>query len=667
MASKLLIANRGEIAVRIARTARRMGIATVAVFSDADRRAMHVAACDESMRLGGAAASESYLSIAKVIAAARDSGADAIHPGYGFLAESPALAEACAAADITFVGPSAEAMRRLGDKAASKVLAESIGVPVVAGYSGEAQGLAAFRREAKRIGYPLMVKAAAGGGGRGMRVVRAAGELAAAVESAAREAEAAFGDARLLLERLVERPRHVEVQVFADRQGNVVHMFERECSLQRRHQKVVEEAPAPGMSAGLREKLTGAAVRLARAAGYEGAGTVEFLVEGGDLSPEAPYYFIEANTRLQVEHPVTEQITGLDLVEWQLRIAAGEPLPANQDVIGLVSPHVSAIELRVCAEDPAHEFRPSTGRLLRFGFDALDTGTRLETGVREGDQVTPFYDSMIAKLVCTGSSRSEALSRAGGELARLEIAGPRTNVRFLHNLLDDEDVCAGRMDTGLIERRLVSLAGSAVSSAALVEGVAALLSARNATVQTAKHDPWSASDAFELGPPRSLTLDCHIDGRPQRFEARWSGQEDGVAVLRLLDRETDPLSHDAARYEPAGCFLVADGAAVVVVERGGQVRLTWASDDVETLHPGEAEDAVRAPITGRVAAVLVSEGAHVDRGDRVAIVEAMKMEHVLHAPRAGVVTRVGVRAGEQISEGALMVEIADAAEGEVRG
>ena len=661
MASKLLIANRGEIAVRIARTARRMGIATVAVFSDADRHAMHVTACDESMRPGGATASESYLSIAKVIAAARDSGAEAIHPGYGFLAESPALAEACADAGITFVGPSAEAMRRLGDKAEGKALAESIGVPVVPGYSGEAQGLAAFRREARRIGFPLMVKAAAGGGGRGMRVVRTAGELAAAVEGAAREAEAAFGDGRLLLERLVERPRHIEVQVFADRHGNVVHMYERECSLQRRHQKVVEEAPAPGMSAGLRDKLTGAAVQLARAAGYEGAGTVEFLVEGGELSPAAPYYFIEANTRLQVEHPVTEQITGLDLVEWQLRVAAGEPLPLRQEEIRLVAPDVSAIELRICAEDPAHAFRPSTGSLLRFRLGPSDAGTRRETGVREGDQVTPFYDSMIAKLVCTGSSRTEALSLAGSELARLEIAGPRTNVRFLHNLLHDRDVRAGRMDTGLIERKLERLSEAAVSGAALKGGIGALLSKRDGPVHVAERDPWSVSDAFQLGPLRSMAFDCNVDGKLQRFEARWSGRAEGPRVLSLADAVGEP-SRDRAGDTTTGWFLVDDGAAVFVVERGAQVRLTWANDDVEALHPGKAEDAVRAPITGRVAAVLVDESTLVAQGDRVAGVEARKMEHVLHAPRSGIVARICVRAGEQIAEGALVAEIADAGE-----
>ncbi len=656
MISKLLIANRGEIAVRIARTARRMRIATVAVYSDADATALHVTSCDEAVRIGPAPAAESYLRIDRIIAAARDTGANAIHPGYGFLAENAGLAEACAAVGIVFVGPSPAAMRMLGDKAAAKALADSIRVPVVPGYAGEGQGIATFKKEAKRIGLPLMVKAAAGGGGRGMRAVVHMDELAAAIEAARREAEAAFGDGRLLLERLIERPRHVEVQVFADRHGNVVHLFERECSLQRRHQKVIEEAPAPGMSEGLRERLCDAAVRLARAARYEGAGTVEFLIEGGALGPDAPFYFIEANTRLQVEHPVTEAITGLDLVQWQLRVASGEPLPLRQDQIRRVSGTASAIELRVCAEDPAHGFRPSTGRLIAFAHDARDPETRLETGVREGDEVTPFYDSMIAKLIVAAPSRAEAVASARAELARLQVAGPRTNLRFLANLLDDADVRSGRLDTGLIDRK-PELMDAVVSIDALRLGAGQLLSGRAhrqeaASGQRDRSEPWQSDDAFQLGPSRSVTYTLDVDGRLMRALASWSAAH-GFDII------FPDLAADVPR-ESGAFHCVADGAVVIVLEDGAQARISWPSDSVETLHPGEAGDVVRAPITGRVAAVMVEPGASVAKGDRVAVVEAMKMEHVLHAPRDGVVARLAVRAGDQIAEGALVAEIADA-------
>ena len=639
MISKLLIANRGEIAVRIARTARRLRVATVGVYSEADVHSLHVTACDESVRIGTPPSVDSYLRIDRIIDAARETGADAIHPGYGFLAENAELAEACARVGIVFVGPSPEAMRKLGDKAAAKALAEGIGVPVVPGYAGEGQGLATFKKEAKRIGFPLMVKAAAGGGGRGMRVVRDAAELATAVESARREAEAAFGNGRLLIERLIVKPRHVEVQVFADRHGNVVHLFERECSLQRRHQKVIEEAPAPGMSEALRAKLTDAAVHLARAAGYEGAGTVEFLVEGGELGADGPFYFIEANTRLQVEHPVTEQITGLDLVEWQLRIAAGELLPLRQDEIRRAGADACAIELRICAEDPAHGFRPSTGKLIRFHHVAADGATRLETGVREGDDVPPFYDSMIAKLVVTAASRAEAMERTRQELDRLAVAGPRTNIRFLANLLADADVAAGRMDTGLIDRKLETLAEAEISDTALDAAARALLDQRGAPRATHQpHDPWDVSDSFQLGPPRAVAYTFNVDGRPYRWE----------------------LSTRRPSVNPEhGLLVIPDGRAVIIVERGAQARVSWPCDDVEVLHPGEADDAVRAPITGRVAAVLLASGVRVAKGDRVAVVEAMKMEHILHAPRSGVVTRLAVQAGDQIAEGTLIAEIAD--------
>jgi 3-methylcrotonyl-CoA carboxylase alpha subunit len=659
MITKLLIANRGEIAVRIARTARRMGVATVAVYSDADGRALHVAACDEARHIGPAPAALSYLSIERIIEAARTAGADAVHPGYGFLAENPMLAEACAEAGLVFVGPPADAMRRLGDKAAAKALAVSLCIPVVPGYNGDSQALATLKREAKRIGYPLMIKAAAGGGGRGMRVVREAGELPAALESAAREAAGAFGDSRLLLERLVERPRHIEVQVFADRHGNVVHLFERECSLQRRHQKVIEEAPAPGIAQGLRSQLADAAVRLAAAAGYEGAGTVEFLVESGELRDDAPFFFIEANTRLQVEHPVTEEITGVDLVEWQLRVAAGEPLPLTQDAIRLVSTDACAIELRICAEDPAHGFRASTGRLVAMRHNGPDRRSRFETGVREGDTVTSDYDSMLAKLVETAASRDEALDRARSSLDALCLAGPRTNIRFLRNLLTDDDVVSARLDTGLIDRKLGTLADATVGGEALQAGIKALLASRSDRRRPAEAEeappvvhasaPWLAADGFQIGGPRNITYTINVDGQPTAVRARWNG-----TLCQSLDL---PPRGDADQRRSGTIRCIPDGAAVLVLDDGAEARLSWPSDDIDIHHHGETEGDIRAPITGHVAKVLVALGGRVSMGDPIAVIEAMKMEHVLHAPRSGRIAALAVKGGDQVSEGALIAEL----------
>jgi 3-methylcrotonyl-CoA carboxylase alpha subunit len=454
MLEKILIANRGEIAVRIIRTARRLGVRTVAVVSEADRGAPFAGSADEVVKIGPGPASESYLRGDKIIAAAKDTGAQGIHPGYGFLAENADFADAVGRAGLVFIGPSPDAMRRMGGKAEAKAIASHAGVPVVPGYAGDSQEPKTLAREAQRTGYPVMIKAVAGGGGRGMRLVEREADFAAALESAQREAKAAFGDARVLLEKVVARPRHIEVQVFGDAHGNVVHLFERDCSLQRRNQKVIEEAPAPGMSSELRARITTAAVACARAVGYEGAGTVEFLVEGGSLSPAAPWYFIEMNTRLQVEHPVTEAITGLDLVEWQLRIASGEKLPLTQGQIRM-SGH--AIEARLNAEDPAKGFMPSTGRILQFQTKAL-TGLRVDSGVHEGSVISPFYDSMLAKLIASGSDRNEAIGVLCRALTSAVIAGPKTNAAFLHALITHPVFEQAEMDTGFIARELDHLA-----------------------------------------------------------------------------------------------------------------------------------------------------------------------------------------------------------------
>jgi 3-methylcrotonyl-CoA carboxylase alpha subunit len=664
---KLLIANRGEIACRIARTARRLGMATVAVYSDADRDALHVAACDEAVHIGAGPASESYLRIEAVVAAAKATGADCIHPGYGFLAENPALPDACKAAGLTFVGPSAEAMRALGGKAAAKDIAIRAGVPVVPGYQGAAQDVATLAREAGKVGYPVMIKAVAGGGGRGMRFVERAGDLAGLLESAEREAMASFGDPRVLIEKVVVAPRHVEVQVFGDRHGNVVHLFERDCTLQRRNQKVVEEAPAPGMAPALREAMCKAAVTLATAVGYEGAGTVEFLVEGGTLTADARWYFIEMNTRLQVEHPVTEAITGLDLVEWQLRVAAGERLPLGQAQIGMRG---HAMEVRLCAEDPADGFAPGTGRIAAFEPADLD-GLRVDTGFGAGDTITPFYDSLLAKLIVHGEDREAARTGLAAALERTFVAGPRTNAAFLHALLLDAEVAAGRMDTGLIARELPRLTAARVADIALAEGVTGLLedewqragsgpggesgSGGPSGRATEWASPWAARDGFQLGDERRMVLPIEVDGKLQRFEATWRGKGEATPVLARLDD-----SGAALPLEGAGLVrsLRDEGGVRYVISNMVQARLARPVHDPDTIEEAGAGNTVRAPITGRVAKLFVAAGESIEKGQRVAVVEAMKMEHVLHAARAGTITRVAVTVGQQVGQGALVAELA---------
>ena len=649
MLRKILIANRGEIACRIIRTARRLGIATVAVYSDADREALHVAAADEAVHIGASPSTESYLRIDRIIAAARATGAEAIHPGYGFLAENADFADACKAAGITFIGPSGASMRQLGGKAAAKVVARAAGVPVVPGYDGEDQTPALLRREADRIGYPVMIKAVAGGGGRGMRLVESSDAFLAQLESAQREAASSFGNAAVLIEKVVQQPRHVEVQVFGDRQGNVVHLFERDCSLQRRNQKVIEEAPAPGMSAALREKMCGAAVTLAKSVGYEGAGTVEFLVEGGGLGPEAPWYFIEMNTRLQVEHPVTEAITGLDLVEWQLRIAAGEPLPLAQDAVTMRG---HAIEVRLCAEDPAQGFLPSIGRVAAFAVPD-DADVRLETAVRAGDVISPFYDSMIAKLITHGATRDEAADQMVAVLKQLVVAGPRINASFLRALLENADVRALRMDTGLIGRDIASLARSHIGTSEMLAGVAHLLAPAVESAPTA--DPWRAADGFQLGVPRTLTVLLVVNSEPKSFVATWPRGESvpHVALAGAEGTGSEPR-------QPTACVAVPDG--LYAVFEGEQVEVRWPTYDADDIDDGHAGDVVRAPINGKVARVFVKAGDAVAKGDRLAVVEAMKMEHVLAAARDGVIASVAVGEGQQVNQGALIVSLEEEAQ-----
>ncbi len=660
MFEKVLIANRGEIACRIIRTANAMGIATVAVYSEADAAALHVQMADEAVLIGPGPASESYLRIDKIIAAAEQTGADCIHPGYGFLAENARFAEACDQAGIKFIGPSGDAMRALGGKARAKTIAIDAGVPVVPGYQGQSQDPAVLQEQANAIGYPVMIKAVAGGGGRGMRLVNAANEFIEALESAQREAAAAFADAQVLIEKFVVKPRHIEVQVFGDSHGNVVHLFERDCTLQRRNQKVVEEAPAPGMSAVLRRKMTDAAVALARSVGYEGAGTVEFLVEGGLLGPEAPWYFIEMNTRLQVEHPVTEEITGLDLVEWQFRVAAGEPLPLEQDDIAFGG---HAVEVRLCAEDPANGFAPALGTLLEF--DAVeDDGLRIETGVEAGSSISPFYDSMIAKLIRVGSDREAVLDTLSEDLRDVAVIGVKTNLAFLHRLITDSAVYGGEMHTGLIGERLDGFVDAEPAPLALAEGTRALL-VNNAYRDGRDFDhelaePWDRSDSFQLGGERKIARTVMADGREHAVSISWHDartrfEVDGVPVAVIVGDFITGEMLPEDDIEPAFCLTDAERAYVLHDMK--HVTVSLPNYDIDAIENGDAGDVVRAPINGRVAKLFVTSGVEVAEGDSIAVVEAMKMEHLLVSPRSGTIDKVQVAPDAQVNEGAVIASL----------
>ncbi len=659
MLKKILIANRGEIARRIIRTARKMGIATVAVYSDADAKALHVRDADEAVHIGASPATESYLVIEKIIAAAKQTGADAIHPGYGFLSENADLPEACVKAGITFIGPRAEAMRALGGKAAAKEIAIKAGVPVVPGYQGRAQDLATLTKEARRIGYPVMIKAVAGGGGRGMRLVDREDQFSELLDSAKREALSAFGNPDVLIEKLVVAPRHIEVQVFGDTHGNVVHLFERDCTLQRRNQKVIEEAPAPGMSEALREKMCAAAVKLAKSVSYEGAGTVEFLVEGGTLSADAPWYFIEMNTRLQVEHPVTEEITGLDLVEWQIRIAAGEKLPLAQSAIKMRG---HAIEVRLCAEDPPNGFMPSIGRIEVFEPDELKPDTRLESGVRAGDSVSPYYDSMIAKVIEHGADRPSALKQLATQLDNFPVGGLKTNVGFLVNLLRHAGVQAGKMDTGLIARDLATLIDQRVSNVLLSRALTAAVFAqaeragRYVDGDVANGDPWSQNDAFQLTAHAPRPMALLVDSEPVTVDVQWRGYP-VILHSPLVGIDLD----DDDDFEQR-TVLTGPDATIYAFERGRQLVISRPTYDPSAIEDTGDGSTIRAPINGRVAKIFVAPGAKVVKGERVAVVEAMKMEHVLMSTVAGTIDTVPVVEGAQVVQGAVIATLTVAAE-----
>ncbi len=652
MIKTLLIANRGEIACRVIRTARRMGLATVAVHSDADAGAMHVALADIAVRIGPAAVSESYLVADRIVAAAKETGADAIHPGYGFLSENAAFADACAAAGIVFVGPPASAIRAMGLKDEAKALMEKAGVPVVPGFHGARQEPEFLHEKAYEIGYPVLIKAVAGGGGKGMRRVDKAIDFDDALSGAKREAKAAFGDDRVLIEKYVSKPRHIEMQVFGDSHGNAVHLFERDCSLQRRHQKVIEEAPAPGMTEGMRRRMGEAAVKAALAVGYQGAGTIEFIVDGSKpLSDDTPFYFMEMNTRLQVEHPVTEEVTGQDLVEWQIRVASGEPLPLLQDEISL---NGHAVEARLYAEDPDNGFLPSTGYLHVLSL-AEGEGIRIDTGVREGDTVTPFYDPMIAKVIAHGETRDEALDLLSQSLDASLVAGPRTNLGFLRRLADDPDFRALRFDTGLIDRKLDTLvkAPPALKEAAVALGTLRLIEREQERIEAARlarsneaFSPWSVADAFQPGASRVTAEPLVIDGTPELVGVEWVDGEPAIRVGGPADGEEE-IEADLVDA-PDGVYVLVDGRQFLIAPRDP------FSVDLEA---ADGDAVIKAPMHGKVVSIHVEEGQAVERGQKLAVIEAMKMEHTLTAGRAGTVMEVAASAGDQVGEGQKLIVV----------
>jgi 3-methylcrotonyl-CoA carboxylase alpha subunit len=658
MFKKILIANRGEIACRILRTARRLGIRTVAVHSDADANARHVRLADEAVAIGPAAARESYLVGERILEAARASGAQAIHPGYGFLSENAAFADACERAGIVFIGPPASAIRAMGSKSAAKALMEKAAVPLTPGYHGEDQDPAFLAKEARRIGYPVLIKASAGGGGKGMRRVDAPQEFEAALASCRREAKQAFGDDRVLVERYVLRPRHVEIQVFGDRQGHVVHLFERDCSVQRRHQKVLEEAPAPGMTPERRAAMGAAAVEAARAVGYVGAGTVEFIVD-----PSGAFYFMEMNTRLQVEHPVTEMITGLDLVEWQLRVAAGEPLPLTQEQLRIDG---HALEARIYAEDPEKGFLPSTGRLLHLAQPETSYHVRIDAGVDEGDEIGPFYDPMIAKLIVWDASRERALARMQSALAQLRIVGVSNNVEFLSRLVASPAFAAADLDTALIEREqefLFPAQRETPEEAWLLAALAELVRERAGAGAGRAASPWDARDGWRLNSRATRTLTLRVGDVQQEVSVEYVTGGFALAV------GAGPRVQASGEWEAHGAFRARIGerrvhAAVIVAGERRHVFFEGRAWPFIRVDPsqcaGQGDDAggrLTAPMPGKVIALLAEAGKRVEKGAPLLVLEAMKMEHTIKAPRAGVVKAFRFEAGDQVSEGVELVEL----------
>ena len=667
MFKKILIANRGEIACRVAATARRMAIQTVAVYSDADASAKHVAVCDEAVHLGGSAPKDSYLRWEKIIEAAQATGAQAIHPGYGFLSENEDFAKACAAAGLVFIGPPASAILAMGLKAESKQLMEKAGVPLVPGYHGAGQDPAMLKTEADRIGYPVLIKASAGGGGKGMRAVDRAEDFADALASCKREAINSFGDDAVLIEKYVQRPRHIEIQVFGDTQGNCVYLFERDCSVQRRHQKVLEEAPAPGMTEAMRQQMGEAAVAAARAVNYVGAGTVEFIVEqrpDGTMN----FFFMEMNTRLQVEHPVTEAITGLDLVEWQLRVAAGEPLPLRQADLRIQG---HAIEARICAENPDNNFLPATGELAVYrkpshaAFARAPHAVRIDDGVREGDAISPFYDSMVAKLIVHGATRAEALARLDEALAQTHIVGLATNVQFLRHVVKSPSFAQANLDTGLIPREQAVLFKQEPIGLPLAVAAAVARTLQDERALEGA-DPFSKRDGWRSHGVVSRRFDFAFHDQP--CQATLVCGHTGALTLQVGE-VTGPLAFapqgDGLDLRFAGQRLLAQvyrrGEGVFVFAAQGATEIT-AVDPLA--HAGDSHGEagrLTAPMPGKVVSFAVKPGDVVKKGQPLAVMEAMKMEHTIAAPLDGTVQELLYAPGDQVAEGAELLKLAQEA------
>ncbi|NDP39746.1 MAG: acetyl/propionyl/methylcrotonyl-CoA carboxylase subunit alpha [Rhodoferax sp.] len=671
MFNKILIANRGEIACRVAATARRLGLKTVAVYSDADANAKHVSVCDEAVYIGGSAPKDSYLRWQKIIDAAQATGAQAIHPGYGFLSENEEFARACFDAGLVFIGPPSSAILAMGLKAESKRLMGLAGVPLVPGYHGADQDPALLQREADAIGYPVLIKASAGGGGKGMRVVANSAEFAASLASCRREAINSFGNDAVLLEKYVQRPRHIEIQVFGDTLGNYVYLFERDCSVQRRHQKVLEEAPAPGMTPELRQQMGEAAVAAARAVDYVGAGTVEFIVEQRQ-DGSMDFFFMEMNTRLQVEHPVTEAITGQDLVEWQLRVASGEALPLRQDQLRITG---HAIEARICAESPDNNFMPATGTLQVYGlpdcvsFERSNGGVRVDSGVREGDVISPFYDSMLAKLIVHGDNREQALSRLDTALAQTHIVGLNTNVQFLRQVVQSRSFVQADLDTGLIPREEAVLfkqekvglklaVASAIAHSLLQEAAEqAQLAGRTGWL-----DPWARRDGWRSHGPSTRRFDYEFQGQVQIVQL--TTLHDGALQLAVAG-ELGGFSF-AALTQGIDVRFAAQRQIVSVYTNGAVAHVFTAQGATQITaidalaHAGDSQvegGRLTAPMPGKVVSFAVKAGDKVSKGQPLAVMDAMKMEHTIAAPQDGVVAELLYAPGDQVVEGAELLKL----------
>jgi 3-methylcrotonyl-CoA carboxylase alpha subunit len=654
---KILIANRGEIACRVIKTARRMGIATVAVYSEADANARHVRLADEAVLIGPPAARQSYLLADRILDAAKDTGAQAVHPGYGFLSENEDFAEACAAAGIVFIGPPASAIRAMGSKSAAKALMAKAGVPLTPGYHGDNQDPAFLEAQARDIGFPVLIKASAGGGGKGMRRVDQAEDFAAALASCQREAKNAFGDQQVLVEKYVLRPRHIEIQVFGDRHGDCVYLFERDCSVQRRHQKVLEEAPAPGMTLERRAAMGQAAVEAAKAVGYVGAGTVEFIAH-----QDGSFYFMEMNTRLQVEHPVTEMITGLDLVEWQLRVAAGEPLPLRQDQLAIDG---HAIEARIYAEDPDKGFLPSTGKLLHLSPPAESEHVRVDTGVEQGDAITPHYDPMIAKLIVWDRTRDAALARMRQALAQYRVVGVANNVEFLSRLVSVPSFANADLDTALIEREQANLfpAKTAVPDEVWMLAALAELQREAALAERASDcdSPWRRLDGWRLNGQATRAITLRHGEAIQAVSVRvvGGGHELGVGPRAVFARGTVGANgqlHAQLGERRLNATVVVSGERRHVFFEGR----SWPLALLDTLNTGgtgeDTEGGLKAPMPGKVIALIAEAGATVDKGAPLLVLEAMKMEHTISAPRRGTVKAFRYAVGDQVVDGVDLVD-----------